>query len=184
MSTTSSYANVFPPLAAGGSECVLNEPVRQRVRHVAPPTSDGGSDSEAMDVVRNVRNAKRAAKRARESDSPPAPPPAPAAMRSYSSAAASAPKPHQIAIKPVLLGNSTTSALKASKHIDLPKKVFRIGNIDATFDDSAISAHLKSLGVNCFSCFERTSVRLRLKQNKAFRVCILAADSAKLQSPE
>src|SRR5271155_3841673 len=37
-----------------------------------------------------------------------------------------------------------------------------------------------------FSCISliSTSNRSRLKQNKTFRVCILAADSSKLQSPE
>ena len=45
-------------------------------------------------------------------------------------------------------------------------------------------AHLKSIGVTAFTCFERTSDRSRLKLNKSFRVCILAADKDKLQSPD
>ena len=185
MSATSSYAAVFPPLEGDGQGCTGKNPDRQRVRHVAPPTSEGGLDSEAnMEVVCNLRNVKKTAKRARESDSPPAPPPAPSAQRSYRSVAASAPKPPQLARRPVLVCNSSTSTLKASKHLDLPKKVFRIGNIDAIYDERAITAHFKSIDVNCFTCFERTSDRSRLKQNKAFRVCILAADSSKLQSPE
>jgi hypothetical protein len=178
MSTTSSYATVFPPLVGGGPEHVLNEPVSWTSR-TAPATD---SETEAqMDVVLNRRNEK---KRRLESGSPPATCPAPAALRTYSSAAASAPKHPQPARRPVLVGNSTTSTLKASKHLDFQKKVFRIGNIDAIYDDVAISAHLKSIGVTCFTCFERTSVHSLLMQNKAFRVCILAADSDKLQSPE
>ena len=181
MSSTCSYAPVFELRAGGGPEGVLNEPVRPRVRQLASSTD---SDRETnMNVVRNLKNIKKAAKRQRESNSPPTPPPAPPARPSYSAVAASAPKITK-PVRSVLVGNSSTSTLKASKHIELPKKVFRIGNIDAIYDDKAIEAHLKSIGVNVFTCFERTSERLRLKQNKAFRVCILAQDSAKLQSPE
>ena len=183
MGASSSYAAVFPPLEGDVQGCGGKDPVRHRVRHGAPKGSEGASDSEsAMTLVRS-RNTRKSSKRLRESESPPATS-VPSAPLSYSAAVASAPAPLQPTRRPVLVGNSSTSTLKAAKHLDLPKKVFRIGNIDDSYSEQDIMDHLKSINVNCFTCFERSSDRSRLKQNKSFRVCILAADKTKLQSPE
>ena len=138
------FSRPWQQLNGGGA---VKDPVRQRVRHVAPAVSDVASDSDSnMSVVRNTRNVRKNVKRMLESNSPPAPS-APPAPRSYSAAAASAPIPTQPARRPVLIGKSTTSALKASKHLDLPKKVFRIGNFDEEYDETNIMAHLKSIDV-------------------------------------
>src|SRR5271156_1614538 len=116
MGTADSYAAVFPPLG-GPQGCAMKDPVRQRVRYVAPPASDGGSESEAnMTTVRNLRNAAKAAKRQRESDSPPSPP-ARSAPLSYSSAAASAPKPSQPARRPELV-DMYAQSIQASGHTE------------------------------------------------------------------
>ena len=182
MSATNSYAAVFPPVEGGAQGCGGKDLARHRVLHGAQTGSEGASDSESnMSLVRS-RHAKRAAKRLRESESPPAPPApsAPSAPLSYSAVAASAPAPIKSARRPVLVGNSSTSTLKASKHLDLPKKVFRIENIDDSYSEHDIMDHLKSIDVNCFTCFERTSDRSRLNQNKSFRVCILSADKSKI----
>ena len=186
MSVNNSYAAVFPPLEEDGQACGRKETARQRVLHEAAAETEGASDSESnMDVVTNARNARKAAKRRRAEESPTAPSAltAPTAPRSYSSAVTTAPAV-VVPKKPVFVGISSTSTLKASKHLDIRKIVYRIGNIDVSYDESDIMAYLKSIDVNCFSCFERTSDKSPLKLNKTFRVCILVEDIPKLQSRE
>ena len=176
------YADIprtFPPLEGGRRGCGGKDPLKHRVRLDAPTGSEGASDSEPTISLVRSRNATKAAKRLRESDLPLAPPTSSAPL-SYSAAAASAPALQKSARRPVLVGNSTTSTLKASKHLDLAKKVFRIGNIDDSYSENDILDHLKSIDVSCFTCFERTSDLSQLKQNKSFRVCILSADKSKL----
>jgi hypothetical protein len=126
------YATDFPVLGGVDRGNVEKYRVTQRVKNVQLAGLDEASDSESgMLLVRNARNDRKAAKRMRDSESPSSPV-APSAPRSYSAAvAAAAPNPTQGAQRPVIIGKSTTSALKASAHPDLPKKVYRIGNVNA-----------------------------------------------------
>lgn len=90
----------------------------------------------------------------------------------------SAAKP--LSSKPIFIGTSSTSAIRAAKTLIVKKAIFRLGNIDSDYTENDIAEYIRSLGVNLLSCFElKHSLRQPL-DNKAFRVCILAADKIKL----
>jgi hypothetical protein len=79
-----------------------------------------------------------------------------------------------------MIGVSSTCSLKASKTLIVKKAVFRLGNIDSVYSVPDIENHIRSIGVNILSCFELKQSDSHPLDNKAFRVCIVAADSHKL----
>lgn len=82
--------------------------------------------------------------------------------------------------KNTLFGSSTTCSLKASKHLQLPKSVFMVGNLDGECTVDEIKTHLNSVEIRVVTCFELPQSDRRPDDNKAFRVCIIAADKAKM----
>ena len=84
--------------------------------------------------------------------------------------------------KRMMIGQSTTSSIRAAKTLNLPKAVFRIGNIDACYSAADVQQHVESLGVRVVSCFERTSQKTRYEDNKTFRIYIFDADKSQLFS--
>jgi len=47
----------------------------------------------------------------------------------------------------VMIGHSTTSTMKASKNLNVPKTVYRISNIDACYTVDDLQQYIESLGV-------------------------------------
>jgi len=132
-------------------------------------------------------NTRVRAKRTRSSDSPPAPTFANITARTAASSITrgSAPKVNQQPAKKILvIGNSTTTGVKAAKKINLPKEVYRIGNIDSAFTIDHKMDYLKVIGVRVISCFDRTSENSRFADNSTFLDCILSVDKSKLLFPD
>lgn len=141
-------------------------------------------DDEAEFVTQVSRSARRATKRLRASDSPSSLSYAAAASQPPTSAAPPASskmptKPQQQRPK-ALIGQSTTCPMKAAKNLNIPKAVFRIGNIDSCYNENNLREYIENLGVRVISIFDRTSESNRYVDNKSFRVCIFEADKAKL----
>jgi hypothetical protein len=82
--------------------------------------------------------------------------------------------------KQIVIGHSTTATMKAAKHLNLPKSIYRIGNIDACYSADDLTRYVEKFGVRVLSCFERTSEKSRFTDNKTFRLCIYDADKEKL----
>jgi hypothetical protein len=78
--------------------------------------------------------------------------------------------------KTLMIGHSTTTAIKASKVLSVAKSVYRIGNIDSCYTADDMKDYVESLGVRVVSCFERTSDKTRQMDSKSFRICIFEAD--------
>lgn len=140
---------------------------------------DTGMDDESGGFTQQ-RSARRAAKRRRAADSPKSP--------SYASVGAVVPTNVPIAPKPSkppkpkpLIGQSTTCPMKAAKNLNIPKAVYRIGNIDATYTAENLSEYVQEqLGVHVISCYERTSPNSPYSDNKSFWLCIAEMDKDKL----
>lgn len=147
----------------------------------APEQDTGDSDWEPWSTV------SRSNKRPRQSVSPPT---GTAASVSYAgkagqpasaSAVASANK-STVSGRKIMIGQSTSASIKASKNLIVPKSVYRIGNVDACYTADNLKEYLESIGIRVLSCFERTSAKSRFSDNKTFRVCIIDADRTKLMS--
>lgn len=82
--------------------------------------------------------------------------------------------------KGTLFGSSTTCSLRASAHLQLPKSVFMVGNLHGECNADEIKTHLNSVEVRVVTCFELPRFDRRPDDNKAFRVCIIAADKTKM----
>jgi len=82
----------------------------------------------------------------------------------------------------VMVGRSTTSRMTAAVKLTTPKEVFRISNIDGAFTEKDMEDYLEFIGVHVQTCFDRTPLVARKKNNKVFRVCILSIDKDKLLS--
>ena len=82
----------------------------------------------------------------------------------------------------VMVGRSTTSRMTAAVKLTTPKEVFRISNIDGAFTAKDMEDYLEFIGVHVQTCFDRTPLVARKKNNKVFRVCILSIDKDKLLS--
>jgi hypothetical protein len=141
------------------------------------------ADEASDDGSWNVVNGRRL-KRARRNTSPPT---LATSGLSYAGAAAceaqSKPQPVKQIKKPKLkslIGESETSSLRASKNLQLPKAVYRLGNIDSVYSADNVKDFVTLLGVRILTCFELTHTDRQPKDNKAFRICIVAADRDKL----
>ena len=82
----------------------------------------------------------------------------------------------------LMIGRSynTNSRLQAAHTLTIPKEVYRISNIDGGFEVKDVVDYLKYIGVRVHTCFDRTPVTSKIKNNKVFRVCILNVDRDKL----
>jgi hypothetical protein len=80
----------------------------------------------------------------------------------------------------MIIGASSTCSLKASKTLILKKTVYHLGNIDSVYSTKDIEEYIRSLGVHLISCFELKHADRQPMDNKAFRVCVIAADKDKL----
>ena len=136
-----------------------------------------------------TRNTRRRAKRQRASDSPPIP--ISSLPASYASTAAAGVAAGIAQIKKslptqkhIVIGQSTTCPMKAAKNLNLPKTVYKIGNIDSRSTVEHMMDYLNKIGVHVISCFDRTPLLSRFADNKTFRVCIANADKAKLLRPD
>lgn len=94
-------------------------------------------------------------------------------------------KPNAPSKKRVLMiGQSTTAAIKASKTVYVKKSVYRIGNVHSSNSADDLQKYIEQFGVRVVSCFDRAPVKLPNPQkddeNKTFRVCIFDADKDKL----
>ena len=88
----------------------------------------------------------------------------------------------QTSKKPIF-GASQSCALKASKNPQLPKAIFRVGNLDENCSVEEITSYLKSLNIRVINCFDLNSNAGKQIENKAFRVCIFAGDKSKFTDP-
>jgi len=61
----------------------------------------------------------------------------------------------------------------------LPKEVYRVGNVGGEFTIDHIRDYLDFIGVRVQSCYDRTPLNARIKNNRTFRVCILSIDRDK-----
>lgn len=144
------------------------------------------TDDDSDFILKESRSARRTAKRLRASDSPQESSSAGAAASQPSFAVVAASKgnaqPSQQGKKKVVIGQSTTCAIKVSKNLNVPKAVYRIGNLDSSYTPELLKEYIESLGVRVLSCFDRTSDQSRYVDNKSFRVCIFDMDKSKLLS--
>lgn len=79
-----------------------------------------------------------------------------------------------------LIGASSSSTIKASVNLQVPKSVFRLGNVDGLCSTADIQDYLHSIGVHVLTCFELPRAAKQPLENKAFRICILSSDKSKL----
>ena len=87
-----------------------------------------------------------------------------------------------------VLGTAQSASLKAAKHLQIKKAVYKISNIDAVYTAENLIDHLTEMGVRVAddsqthgkSCFELKPGPRQPIDNKCFRVCIFAADKQKL----
>ena len=79
-----------------------------------------------------------------------------------------------------MMGDSTSSILKASKNLNIKKAVYKISNIDSSYSVKDVTSHLESIKVRVVSCFELPRGPRQPEDNKNFRVCIYAVDKSKL----
>ena len=153
--------------------------------------SEQDDDGEYMlQVSRSARRAEKALqrKRPRASESPPSIPSAvnnaSAPNKTSYTAAVNKPainsRPNQPGKKNILIGQSTNCSIKASKNLNLPKAIYRIGNVDPGYTPEILTQYIESLNVRVLSCYDRTSPETRYTENKSFRVCIVDADKSKL----
>ncbi len=82
----------------------------------------------------------------------------------------------------MMIGRSTTSRMTAATKLTIPKEVFRIANIGGEFTEDDMENYLEYIGVHVQTCFDRTPLIAKKKNNKVFRVCILSIDRDKLLS--
>lgn len=80
----------------------------------------------------------------------------------------------------LVIGASSSSALKASKSLIVKKSVFHLGNIDSVYSAVDVENYIRSLNIRILTCFELKQSKMQASDNKAFRVCIVAEDRAKL----
>ena len=73
-----------------------------------------------------------------------------------------------------------TAVIKPSANLQVPKSVFKIGNVDGLCSPAELQCYLQSINVSVFTCFELPRTARQPLENKSFRVCILAGDKAKL----
>ena len=141
---------------------------------------------------RETRNDRRNKKRRATTSPQQTPPYVAALLRSAASAAAAAPTiavtDYSDAAKrpskatpmlnrhPLVIGQSSSCALKAAQRINLPKSVYRVGNVNAQYSADDLKGYIESIGVRVVSCFDRTSSLALNSDNKTFRVCILDMD--------
>ena len=144
-------------------------------------TVSSGSDEEAgWERMTGKKGKSLQRKRLRTSVSPtddganPKPSYAAAAQQPGRSSAARTEK------RKTLYGVSASSSIKASINLQVPKAVFRVGNVAGDCSTADLEAYLLSLEVRVISCFELPRSAKQPLVNKAFRICILAHDKAKL----
>ena len=82
-------------------------------------------------------------------------------------------KPNAPSKKRVLMiGQSTTAAIKASKTVYIKKSVYRIGNVHSSNSADDLQKYIEQFGVRVVSCLDRTKVKLPNPQendeNKTF----------------
>ena len=59
--------------------------------------------------------------------------------------------------------------MKAAKNLNIPKAVFKIGNIDAAYTEENLAEYIQEqLGVRVVSCYDRTSAKKPYADNKSF----------------
>lgn len=178
-----------PPVCLlGRYDRVLESEISSAVDSEGEMETNGGEGF----ILAETRSGKRIRmKRHRPSDSPTSQTYASVSKQNQLNAAASTMKQPPAAPnktrpaalkKPVMIGHSTTSSMRAAKSLNLPKAVFRIGNIDACYTAADVQQYVETLGVRVVSCFERTSEKSRFTDNKTFRICIFDADKAELLS--
>jgi len=63
-------------------------------------------------------------------------------------------RPPNTTARHTMLGDSTTCTLKASKNLTIKKAVYKISNIDATYEVSDVTYDISTLNVRVVSCFE------------------------------
>lgn len=182
-------------LVATNLPSVLRRPDRVLESEISSAIdSEGGmeTDGERFTLAESRSGRRNRAKRQRSSDSPTSPTYASTVGQNQQGATASAAKKQPPSVstkvrpaaqrKPVMIGHSTTSSMRAAKSLNLPKAVYRIGNIDACYSATDVQQYVESLGVRVVSCFERTSEKSRFADNKTFRICIYDADKKELLS--
>jgi len=82
--------------------------------------------------------------------------------------------------RPLMIGASNSTTMSAGAKLTLSKVVYRISNVGGRVSEKDMTEYLKIIGVRVLTCFDRTSVNARIKNNKSFRICILAVDKHKL----
>ena len=185
--------------AAGGSGTLLpSDPSlaigRSEFTSVSSAIESDGDMDDGFIVNESRKERQRRSKRLRESTSPGS-----STYATVTSAVAGASSSHMASasVKPaavhtakptarpparkqVMIGQSSTTSLKASNNLDVKKSVFRIGNIDSSLSEDDVKQYVESLGVRVLSCFERTSTKSRFVDNKSFRICIFDSDKSKM----
>ena len=175
------------PTGAASAKAVMSHSTWADAENSSARESERDDDSDF--TLPASRNARRAAKRLRASETPP---PASQAIvvvagasnaRSYASATAkpaTKPKSSHSGKRNILIGQSTNCSIKASKNLNLPKAIYRIGNVDPGYTPELLTQYIESLDIRVLSCFDRTSQNTRYTENKSFRVCIPDVDKEKL----
>ena len=79
-----------------------------------------------------------------------------------------------------LVGGSTTCSLKASKTLQIKKKVYKLANIDASYTCTDVTNYITTLGVRVVSCFALPRQSNQPEDNTHYRICVFATDAHKL----
>lgn len=83
-----------------------------------------------------------------------------------------------------VLGASDKCLLKASKHPQIQKSVFKICNLGLECSVSDIRSHVENMKVGVLTCFELPRGKFEKEGNKSFRVCIGSNDKSVFLSKE
>jgi len=82
--------------------------------------------------------------------------------------------------KKVVICESSTSVLKASETLQIPKAVYRLGNINARYSVTDVRSYITLLGIQVLTGFELKPTQRQPGNNKSFRLCNIAEDTDKL----
>lgn len=178
------------PTAAGASSFTDTTVTNSSGIATGAPSDRNASESDRMvsemdetsdDGAWNVATTKK--RRVRSSPGAAGQPNFALAVKSTAPSANHPVKPARQSLKS-LIGSCASSSIRAAKTLQLPKAVYRLGNIDSSYSAEDIQDHIRSLGVRVVTCFELPRSTRQPTDNKAFRVCIIAADKDKLFSSE
>jgi len=83
--------------------------------------------------------------------------------------------PNQSKKKP-WVDRSTTCSLKAASVLQIKKKSYKLGNIDAAYSCTDVTDYITTLGVRVTSCFALPGRGTQPPENINYRICVFATD--------